>query len=123
MSAPAQGSELRGFALLCVALVFFSSLDTIAKYLSADLPVLQIVWVRFSTHAIFMVVIFRPRQAVQRLVSANLRLQLWRTVLLLATTVFNFLAVQELQLSVTVSIMFTAPLIIAAEQVQPAKFL
>ncbi|NND50717.1 MAG: DMT family transporter [Rhizobiales bacterium] len=114
MSAPAQGSELRGIALLCVALVFFSCLDTIAKYLSADLPVLQIVWVRFLTHAIFMVVIFRPRQAVQRLVSANLRLQLWRTVLLFATTVFNFLAVQELQLSVTVSIMFTAPLIIAA---------
>ncbi|NND49161.1 MAG: DMT family transporter [Rhizobiales bacterium] len=114
MSGHVQGAELRGIALLCIALVFFSSLDTIAKYLATDLPVLQIVWVRFLTHAVFMVVIFRPRQALDGLVSANLRLQIARAVLLFATTLFNFLAVRELQLSVTVSIMFTAPLIIAA---------
>ena len=114
MSGPAPGSELRGIALLCMALVFFSALDTIAKYLAADLPVLQIVWVRFLTHAVFMVAIFRPRRTLSCLVSANLRLQLARAVLLFSTTVFNFLAVRELQLSVTVSIMFTAPLLIAA---------
>lgn len=109
-----DGSELRGIALICLAVALFSCLDTTAKYLSSDIPVFQIVWVRFAGHALFMVVIFTPRRAVGLLRTANLRLQIVRSALLFATTAFNFLAVRELQLSVTVSIMFTAPLIVAA---------
>jgi len=129
MSVPAQPSELRGIGLLCASVVFFSCLDTVAKYLSAEIPVLQIVWARFAMHAVLMVLVLRPRQTVSRLASANPGLQLMRAVLLFATTLFNFIAVRELQLSVTVSIMFTAPLIIAAlsapllgEHVEPRRW-
>lgn len=114
MSGSAPASELRGVALLCVSVVFFSGLDATAKYLSSDLPVLQIVWVRFAGHAVFMALLLAPRGLMGRLASANLRLQTARSVLLFATTLFNFLAVRELQLSVTVTIMFSAPLLIAA---------
>lgn len=113
MSIPSHRSELQGIALLCAAVVFFSMLDTTAKYLSDELPVLQIVWVRFALHTVFMVVILAPRRAVQRLASERPSLQIARAMLLFATTLFNFLAVRDLQLSVTVSIMFAAPLFIA----------
>ncbi|MGZ5852339.1 MAG: hypothetical protein ACXWJH_07200, partial [Hyphomicrobium sp.] len=47
--AARAADRLKAIGLMCLAIVFFSGLDTSAKYLSthAHLPVVQIVWVRF----------------------------------------------------------------------------
>ena len=39
-----------GIALLSLATLCFSVLDTTAKWLVQDLPVVQVVWLRFVTH-------------------------------------------------------------------------
>ena len=45
----AAADRLKAIGLMCLAVAFFSALDTSAKYLvtQAHLPVVQIVWSRF----------------------------------------------------------------------------
>jgi len=106
---------MKAVGLMCVAIAFFSCLDASAKYLasSAHIPVAQLVWVRFLGQ--FLAIIFIAGLAgVPALLSTKkLPLQLVRSVLMVATTAANFLALQWLRLDQTVTIVFLAPLVVA----------
>ncbi|MCC2113739.1 MAG: DMT family transporter [Hyphomicrobiales bacterium] len=106
--------RLEGIGLVLAALFFFAWLDTTAKYLSADLPPLQIVWVRFASHLIIVFALWNPLTRPGLLATQHPWLQFVRAALMTATTFFNFKAVQYLQLSETASIMFAAPFLVAA---------
>lgn len=103
-------------ALMCVAVTIFAVLDSTAKYLAqiAEIPVLQVIWVRFFVHVIIMCAFFWPRGLSKVVVSRKPAHQVIRSILLAATTAFNFAAVKYLQLDQTVTIFFLAPLLVAA---------
>lgn len=50
-------APLRGIGLVLLAALFFSSSDVVSKYLAADLPALQITWIRYATFAVIMLAI------------------------------------------------------------------
>ena len=50
-----------GIALVTVATLCFSILDASAKWLVQDLPVMQVVWLRFATHVVLMVLLLAPQ--------------------------------------------------------------
>lgn len=106
--------QIRGIALICVAVALFSCLDATAKYLSADLPTLQIVWARFFVHAVIAALLLGLVSGRAVFSTRRPGLQIFRAMLLFATTMFNFLALRHLGLSITVSIMFLSPLLVAA---------
>jgi drug/metabolite transporter (DMT)-like permease len=110
-----SGARLTGIALICTATVLFSFLDTNAKYLVtiAHLPLLQIIWVRFLVNAVFIIAVVGPAKATNSLRSRKKGLQITRSLLLLATTAFNFLALRFLQLDQTATILFLSPLVVA----------
>lgn len=55
-------APLRGIGLVLLAAVFFSSSDVVSKYLAADLPALQITWIRYATFtAIMLAIVSRSR--------------------------------------------------------------
>ncbi len=108
-SAPVAGIGLIILACLC-----FSVLDAIAKYLSASLPTLQIVWMRFVSHVLLSLILFQVWRTPELLKTKRWGLQILRAFCLLGTTIFNFLAVRYLQLAETMSIMFAAPFVITA---------
>ncbi|GAA0777090.1 DMT family transporter [Roseibium denhamense] len=107
-------APIAGIALIVLACLGFSILDATAKYLSATLPTLQIVWVRFVSHLIIAVILFRVWKTPTLLHTKRPWLQIVRAFCLLGTTVFNFLAVRYLQLAETMAIMFAAPFVITA---------
>lgn len=113
LHADSARHRLRGIGLISLTYVFFTLLDGSAKWLVATLPVLQVVWLRFATHALFSAAALLPRHGRALFRSRRPLLQGLRTLILLTMTALNFTALQYLQLSVTTSIFFVSPILVA----------
>lgn len=104
---------MRGIGLMCGAILLFSSLDATAKFLSQELPILQVIWVRYFTHFALAAIFLNPWTSPQGWRTGKPLAQSIRGLFLFGSTVFNFLAITYLQLSETASIFFIAPLLVA----------
>jgi len=89
-------------------------MDGMAKYLSADLPVLQIVWARYF----FTVIIIFPFMAIffrrQLIWTSKPLLQLSRGFILLLANILFFYAISIISLAKALTLAFVAPLIVTA---------
>lgn len=93
----------------------FSLLDTGAKFLVlSGLSPVFVVWARFAVHAVLVLFLFRGWANAGMFRVKSLPLQLVRGGFLVGSTIFNFIALQTLQLAETTSIYFFAPMIITA---------
>ncbi|QCO55311.1 DMT family transporter [Pseudorhodobacter turbinis] len=102
-----------GLGGMCVALAIFTATDTSAKWLLlAGLPVLQVVFVRFSVHFLLASLICIPREGMGVFRSHAPRFQAARAALLLGTTAFNFAALKYLPITITTAIFFSSPIMI-----------
>jgi drug/metabolite transporter (DMT)-like permease len=93
----------------------FAVLDTGAKYLvTAGYAAIFVVWCRFLSHTVISVIAFQGWRRVDMYRMKNAPLQILRGLLLPATTLFNFLALRELQLAQTISIFLSVPMLVTA---------
>lgn len=106
-------APLVGIALMCLAVMSFALTDTTAKWLSAHINVLIVVWARYVIHFALSLVVFNPWTVPGLMRTKRPGLQIVRSALLFATTALNFTALQFLQLDQTVSIMFSIPFFVA----------
>ncbi len=106
-------SRVRGIALMVAAFSLFALLDASAKFLSGELPTAQIVWARYVGHLAIVLVVYAALGRWQVWRTANLKLQVVRSALLLLGTTLNFMALRHLQLAETASIAFSIPLWVA----------
>lgn len=106
-------APLVGIALMCLAVMSFALTDTTAKWLSAHINVLIVVWARYVIHFALSLVVFNPWTVPGLMRTKRPGLQIIRSALLFATTALNFTALQFLQLDQTVSIMFSIPFFVA----------
>jgi drug/metabolite transporter (DMT)-like permease len=111
--ADSARNRLIGIGLISLAFVCFSLLDGGAKWLVKSMPVLMVVWLRFVTHAIFATALLYPVKRAALYRTRHLRWHLVRALMFVLMTGMNFWALQYLQLTVTASIFFTVPIIIA----------
>jgi drug/metabolite transporter (DMT)-like permease len=109
----AAQSRIKGILLLTLALVCFSFLDTCAKLLNPVIGPGATVWTRYAVSVLVVFVFINPWTTPDVMRSNRPWLQALRSLLLLGSTVGNFYALQYLQLSETITIMFVAPLIVA----------
>lgn len=98
---------------MCAALACFACLDAIAKWLGQSMDALQVVWARYVSALVFILVIFNPLRHPGVFVTKRPWVQSIRSALLFASTALNFVALQFLQLDQTVAIMFATPFIVA----------
>ena len=98
---------------MCCAVALFACLDTTAKYLNTQMDSLQIVWARYTSAFLLTLLISNPLTTPGLLHTAKLRLQITRSLLLVASTALNFLALRYMQLADVLSIIFTFPFIVA----------
>jgi drug/metabolite transporter (DMT)-like permease len=114
-TAEAEDRRMRILAigLMCATMICFTGQDTCAKWLSASLPIAQIVWARYVGASLIALVASRSLSRPAMLRSRRPRLQLLRSVLLFCSTTANVLAVRELQLSETATISFLTPVFVA----------
>ncbi|HRD78241.1 MAG TPA: DMT family transporter [Hyphomicrobiaceae bacterium] len=113
--APVRQDSLRGILLVCVAFALFSGLDATAKYMATvvQLPVTQVTWIRFVSQFLLIVLVMGIVQVPRLLSTVKLKQQLVRSVLMMASTVMNFLALRHLRLDQTQTIYFLAPFVVA----------
>ena len=101
---------------MALATICFAVLDSSAKYLvvAEGVPVAEVTWLRFVGHVVFSAVVLWPFAVKPSLRSKKPLIQVFRSVLMVVTTGFNFMALRYLQLDQTVTIFFLTPLLIAA---------
>ncbi len=115
----AERARLTAIGLMLLALAFFSTLDTAAKWLATreGIPVMQLSWLRFLVQFLGLLILV-PALGLMSLESLfttkKFAKQIVRSTLMAATTLFNFLALQYLRLDQTITIVFLAPLVVAA---------
>jgi drug/metabolite transporter (DMT)-like permease len=102
-----------GIALISLTTLCFAGLDAVAKWLVQELPVQQVVWMRFTSHVLVTAALLGPIYGRELVRVRNLRLQALRGALLGVMTLMNFWALQYLQLAETGAIQFSVPLLIA----------
>ncbi|WEK50515.1 MAG: DMT family transporter [Candidatus Kaistia colombiensis] len=106
--------RLRGIALYSLAMFLFAGTDACAKYAGQFVPVMQVVWLRFLVQVLLAILVFQPWRAIALYRTRRPVMQFVRGMFLAGSTIFNFLAIHQLQLDQTMSIGFSAPFITAA---------
>ena len=100
---------------MMIAVSMFACLEATAKYLvtRAHLPLPQVVWMRFLGQLVMIVLALGLLSMPRLFRTSKLGAQLFRSCLLLASTVLNFLALRTLRLDQALTIQFLAPLVVA----------
>jgi len=96
------------------AWVMLPIMDGFAKYLSADLPILQITWARYFFTVIFTfpVILIFYRQEFKW--TEKPKLQLIRGLILLCANILFFYSISIISLAKALTLAFIAPLIVTA---------
>jgi drug/metabolite transporter (DMT)-like permease len=113
LHADSARNRLIGIGLVSLCYLLFSMLDGSAKWLVGSLPVIVVVWLRFATHALIASVVLLPARGMALFRTQHLKWHLGRALMFVAMTGINFWALQYLQLTVTASIFFSVPIMIA----------
>ena len=93
-----------GISMVCLTTLLFAVLDASAKWLVQDLPVFQVVWMRFMAHVFITSVLLAPMYGRELVRVRNVKLQALRGAMLGVMTAMNFWALQYLQLAETLSL-------------------
>jgi drug/metabolite transporter (DMT)-like permease len=112
-SSPEAAQRLKGIGLICVALMCFACLDAIAKWLTPQIGPIPTTWARYISSTVLVFLVLNPWSQPGLTITRKPWMQWARSFLLFASTILNFLALQYLQLTETMSIMFLNPLILA----------
>nr|WP_306266133.1 DMT family transporter [Pararhizobium sp. IMCC3301] len=107
---------MTGIVLMLGAYLFFAFIDVSAKWLAlAGLPALQLAFMRYLGHfLISLFLIAKGGLSMNRFSSEKMGLVLLRAALLMGSTILNFISVRYLPLTLTSTILFSAPIIICA---------
>jgi len=117
LNAPAheqRRQRLIGIALMCGAVALFSALDAIAKYLGGQLDTLLVVSLRFLSAFVIALMLFNPVTRPELVKTKRPGLQILRGLMLVSTTICNFMAFRYLQLDEALAILFATPFLVAA---------
>ena len=106
-------NRLTGIGLISLTYVLFTLLDGSAKWLVQTVPVLVVVWLRFLSQVVIASALLFPIRGRALVRTSHLRWHLARGLMFVAMTGINFWALQFLQLTVTASIFFMVPILVA----------
>jgi len=113
LHADSARNRLVGIGFASLAYLCFSLLDASAKWLVRTEPVIVVVWLRFLTHVLLASALLFPLRGRALVRTRHLRWHVVRGLMFCAMTGINFWALQYLQLTVTASIFFTVPILVA----------
>ena len=97
----------------CGAVACFAGLDGCAKWLNRSIDPLMTTWARYMASVLVVSALINPWTVPGLFRTRRPWLQAGRSALVLVSTILNFIALQYLQLTETVSIMFATPFIVA----------
>ena len=102
----------RGIALMIGAMIVVPFMDALAKILSSDYPVLQLVWARFFFHFLLVLPIALWRHGGSVLTAPAPMMQVGRGLCLMGATIFFFAAIRTIPLADAIALIFFDAVII-----------
>ena len=105
---------MKAISFNLLAWVMLPIMDGFAKYLSADMPVLQITWARYFFTVVFTLPVMFFFYRKQLVWTDKPKLQLIRGLILLCANISFFYAISVISLAKALTLAFIAPLIVTA---------
>ncbi len=99
---------VKAIALAVSATVLFGSSDTISKYLSGSLPIVEFIWIRYILFLITAACLVRRRSILPR----NPRLQIIRGLCVVGSSILFVYGVRQMTMAQATTISFLSPLLI-----------
>ena len=125
-----KSNVLIGIAFLCLGLLIVPVNDALAKYLSSDLKILEIIWARFFGHFILLVPIAYYLKGNSGFFNVTTKPQLTRGLFIFLGTAFFYIAITEIPLANALSLLLVAPIIVVVlssfilkERITPIKII
>lgn len=112
MSHLSSKSFAIGVVSLIGSLMCFSILDTTNKYLMSAVPLLMIMWFRYTAHTCFSVVYMLPKRGRALLQTKRLKLQVARGFLLFISSLLAFISIQRMPVAEFAAIAMLTPLMV-----------
>lgn len=106
--------RLKGIALVSGAVLCFAFLDTIAKFLTGELPVLEVLWGRYALAMGLAFVLAKPGHRLAVVRTSRPWLQFARSLLIFGASISAITALRYIPLDQFVAILFGSPFIITA---------
>jgi EamA-like transporter family len=103
---------------MVAAVLSFTVLDAVAKYLTKSYPVPFVVWARYSAHCLLMLIIFAPKMGRKLFETKRPKVQLLRGLSLIGSTLFFFSALSVLPLADAQSVALLAPIFVTLAAVK-----
>lgn len=103
-----------GILLICAGAGLFALGEACVKILARDYEIVQIVWARYTFHALVFLLVFARGGVVRQIATRRPFLHLARSVTLLLGTATFFTALRYLSLPEAGAINFVAPLLVTA---------
>lgn len=101
----------KAIALAVSATVLFGSSDTISKYLSGSLPIVEFIWIRYVLF-LMMAGILVHRAPVRSVRPRNPRLQITRGLCVVGSSILFVYGVRQMTMAQATTISFLSPLLI-----------
>ena len=101
----APDDPLRAIVLAVGSTVLFGSSDTISKYLSTSLPIIEFIWIRYVLFLIMAVWLVRRRSVIPR----NPGMQLTRGLCVIGSSVLFVYSVRQMTMAQATTISFLSP--------------
>ena len=111
---PAAGNPLAGIGFMLLMTVCFATLDASAKYISAELPLLMVLWGRYTFHFLFVMLFFVKGAPGNIVYTRRIKLQILRSVMVFGAGVSFWGALMFMPLADCVVIAFASPLFVTA---------
>jgi drug/metabolite transporter (DMT)-like permease len=99
---------LKAIALAVSATVLFGSSDTISKYLSGSLPIVEFIWIRYVLFLMMAGYLVRRRSIVPR----NPGLQITRGLCVVGSSILFVYGVRQMTMAQATTISFLSPMLI-----------
>jgi drug/metabolite transporter (DMT)-like permease len=103
---------LLGILFMCMACALFPVMNGLVTILSDRYPSEQLVWARQGSHLIVIAALFAPSAGLALFKTNQLKWQILRSIVMLASTLCFFFGVKYLPLAKANSISFTGPFIV-----------
>jgi drug/metabolite transporter (DMT)-like permease len=126
-----QRSEgaLAGIGLAILATACFATLDTTTRFVSASVPLLMALWVRYAFQAVVTTAVVLPLRGRSVLRTEHPRFQLLRGVLLLTTSLLAFFSLKYMPVGEFTALVMIVPLVMTllaattmGEKVSPLRW-
>ena len=113
LHADSARNRMLGIGCASLAYLMFTFIDGSAKWLVQFMPVMVVVWLRFTSQVVIVSIFVLPVKKGALVRTKHLKWHVLRAMMFMLMTGMNFWALQYLQLTVVASIFFTVPIIIA----------